>query len=240
MVIKRTESQPPPTPPTSSETLLITTATHNSTCEGGTGGHGAFYEPLGIHWIQKMGPERGEEKEKVKSCLQRKSCLFETFVILQLGMESWKSLGDVYGIACSDPAIPLVNPVHPFHTHPACIDLRQMGFAAIPRKSNETCQARGPVLPKAVLPGLQDASPVYGYNRISCLDGCWCLWRELPPPRAGVDVVGPLLFLQVVFYDVTVPFLFDTFRQNIQNLRRMNINKFCEYLCAIRWLIKTK
>lgn len=77
---------------------------------------------------------------------KRKSCLFGSFVIPQSGMESSKSLGDVYGIARSDPAIPLVNPVQPSQTHTACIDLRQMGFTAIPRKSNKTWQARGPVL----------------------------------------------------------------------------------------------
>lgn len=77
--------------------------------------------------------------------LRRKSCLFGSFVILQSGMESSKSLGDVYSIARSDPAIPLVNTVQPFHTHTAWTDLRQMGFTAIPRKSNKTCQARGPV-----------------------------------------------------------------------------------------------
>lgn len=122
------------------------------------GVHEAFYEPRGIHWIQKMGPEWGEEEKEKKgrllqdfqalAVLQRKSCLFGSFVILQSGMESSKSLGGVYGIARSDPAIPLVNPVQPFHTHTACFDLRQMGFTAIPRKSNETCQARGPVLHK--------------------------------------------------------------------------------------------
>lgn len=121
-------------------------------------GGGGFYEPLGIHWIQKMGPEWGDKEKGKKgrllqdlqalAVLRRKSCLSGSFVILQSGMESSKSLGDVYGFARSDPAIPLVNPVQPFHTHTACIDLRQMGFAAIPRKSNKTCQARGPVLHK--------------------------------------------------------------------------------------------
>lgn len=71
-------------------------------------------------------------------------------------------------------------------------------------------------------------SPRLGYrtpvqfmnNRISCLES-W-FQRELPPLRAGVDVVSPLLSLEVIFYNVTVPFLFNAFRQNIQNLQTMN------------------
>lgn len=41
---------------------------------------------------------------------------------------------------------------------------------------------------------------------------------ELPPSRAGVDVVCPLLPLEVVFYNITVSLLFNAFWQSIQDL----------------------
>lgn len=75
--------------------------------------------------------------------LWRKSCLFGSFVILQF-KESWRCLR--HRSQPSGHSTGKFSPTVPYHT--ACIDLRQMGFTAIPRKSNKTCQALGPVLYK--------------------------------------------------------------------------------------------
>lgn len=49
--------------------------------------------------------------------------------------------------------------------------------------------------------------------------------RELPPSWAGVDVVCPLLPLEVVFYNITVSLLVNAFWQNMQNLGTIKHHK---------------
>lgn len=116
--------------------------------------------------------------------LQRKGRWFGSGAILQSGAETSKGLDDVYSIARSDPPPPLVNLVQPFHTHTACIDLRQMEFTAFLRKSNKSCQARGPVQHKRRL--------VWATGRQSSLRAQPDLLRQwlLVPPERATSTAG--------------------------------------------------